>query len=144
MSLEEAVKDFPLNKINTKAPGSNYTPWRLLEHIRITQWDVLNFIQNPKYKYMKWPADYWPPRGKLATAADWKKTISSLKSDLKKFIKIVKNPKTDFNKVVPWGDSKEQTIFREIILVADHNSYHIGEFAILRAVMKTWPKGRTE
>lgn len=140
MDLDEAVEDFPMEHINSKVPNSTYTPWRLLEHIRITQWDILEYIRNPGYVWLKWPKDYWPPVGKKATPADWKKTIKDFNKDLKELIEIVKNPKTDLNAKTPQKDG--QPIIREILLVIDHNAYHIGEFAILRDVMRTWPSKR--
>ncbi|MBI4004969.1 DinB family protein [Candidatus Roizmanbacteria bacterium] len=138
MTFEEAVADFPMEKINTKPPNSDYTPWRLLEHIRISQWDILDFIQNSNYKELSWPDEYWPPKDKIATQADWKKTIASIQANLKALIAIVKDPATDLYRRIPHGSG--QTILREILLVADHNAYHIGEFAILRTVMQTWPQ----
>ena len=140
MDLQAAVKAFPMSKINTKAPNSTYTPYRLLEHIRISQWDILNFIQNPKYIYLKWPDDYWPKEGKKATPADWKKSTRLFKKDLAEIIKHVKNPKTNLLAKIPHGTG--QTLFREIVVVLDHNAYHIGEFGILRDVMKTWGKNK--
>ncbi len=134
----DTVKDFPMDKINTKAPNSTYTPWRLLEHIRITQWDVLNFVQNPQYEEMKWPDEYWPKAGVKATPAMWKKTLADFKKDLNAFVTIVQNPKTDLYNKIPHGDG--QTILREALLIIDHNSFHLGEFSILREVMKTWGK----
>lgn len=139
-SFEEAVASFPTNKINEQAPNSTYTPYRLLEHIRITQWDILDFIRNPNYKYMEWPKDYWPPKGKKATKAGWQKTIRDFKRDLAELIKIVQSPKTDLYRKIPHGEG--QTILREALLVIDHNTYHIGEFCILREVMQTWGKKR--
>lgn len=138
--FEDIVADFPLSKINTKAPNSTYTPYRLLEHMRITQWDIIDFIKNPDYKYMNWPKDYWPPVGKKATKADWQKTIREFKKDLKELIKIVENLKTDLLAKIPHGEG--QTVLREILTVIDHNSYHLGEFGILREVMQTWGKNK--
>ncbi|MBI2051789.1 DinB family protein [Candidatus Roizmanbacteria bacterium] len=140
MTFDEMVKNFPLKHINTDPPNSSYTPWRLLEHIRISQWDILEFIKNPDYVYLKWPEDYWPDSKKKATESDWKKTVRNFKRDLEELSEIIKNPVTDLHKPLAHGEG--QTIFREILLVADHNAYHIGEFAILREVMATWPNNR--
>lgn len=138
MTLEEAIADFPMDKINTKVSNSDYTPWRLLEHIRISQWDILDFIRNPNYEELSWPDEYWPPKDKSATAIEWKKTISAIQTDRNALLKLARDPATDLYSRIPHGDG--QTILREILLVADHVAYHIGEFAILRAVMRTWPK----
>ncbi len=141
MDLNDAVDGFPLSRINDKAPNSDYTPYRLLEHIRLTQWDIIEFVKNPKYKYLKWPDDYWPKVGKKATAEDWKDSITKFNSDLKELVRLVKNPDYDLMKKIPHGTG--QTFFKEILVVIDHNSYHIGEFGILRDVMKTWGKKKS-
>lgn len=138
MTLEEAVKDYPLSKINAVFPNGEYSSWHLLEHIRRTQNDILNFIINPKYKELEWPKDYWPERDEKATQKDWDKTITSFRKDLKALEKIVANPKTDLFAKIKWGEG--QTILREILLVADHSAYHIGEFAIMRQTMNTWKR----
>jgi len=140
MVFEDAVKDFPMNKINTHFTNESYSPWALLEHIRITQMDILDFIKNKNYKYIKWPDEYWPKKNKVATPTDWKKTINGFKKDLNELVKIVKNKKTNLYATIPWGEG--QTILREIITVGDHNAYHIGEFAIMRQAMGTWSKKR--
>ena len=136
MTFEEAVKDFPLDRINEKAPNSDYTPYRLLEHMRITQWDILDFIRNPEYKYIKWPDDYWPKEGYKASDKDWKKSIKLFKSDTEDLISFLMNPETDLYRTIPHGTG--QTVLKEALVVIDHNSNHIGEFGILRSVMKTW------
>ncbi len=137
---EDIVADFPVSKINTKASNSSYTPYRLLEHLRITQWDILDFVRNPEYKYIKWPNDYWPAENKKATKADWDKSVRSFKKDLKELVKIAENPKTDLLAKIPWGSG--QTILKEIFVIIDHNAYHLGEFGILRDVMRSWGKKR--
>ncbi len=140
MTFEEAIADFPVASINTVFPNSTYTPWHLLEHLRISQWDILDFIRNPNYQEMEWPKDYWPPQDQQATPADWERTIQSFQVDMRALQEIVKDPKTDLYARIPHGTG--QTIFREMLLVADHNAYHIGEFAIMRQVMGTWGERR--
>jgi hypothetical protein len=138
MTLFDAVESFPEKYMNTLFPNGSYTPWDLLEHMRHTQWDILDFMTNPNYKEMHWPDDYWPPAGKKATAADWQKTITQFRKDSEELQKMVKDKKVDLFAKIPHGDG--QTVLREILLVTDHNAYHIGEFAIMRQVMKTWGK----
>lgn len=138
MTLDEAVKDFPLKHINDCPPNIDYSFWALLEHIRITQWDILDFIQNPNYKEIEWPKEYWPKKSQKATAADWKKTIAYFKKDLKQLQKIAKDTSIKLDTKISHGAG--QTIIRELLTVADHNAYHIGEFAILRQVCNLWPK----
>lgn len=139
MTLEEATKDFPISQINANFHNGTYSSWHLLEHIRRAQWDILDFIRNPNYKEMEWPKDYWPAKGEKATKKDWDNTLAMFKKDSKELQSIVTNPKTDLYAKIPHGTG--QTILREILLVADHNAYHIGEFAIMRQVMNTWGKG---
>ena len=139
MSLDEAIANFPSEAINTKALNVDYTFWHILEHIRITQHDILDFCTNPNYVYIKWPDDYWPKQNQKATQKQWSKTISEIKRELALLIKLVEDPKNDLYKKFPWGEG--QNLLREAILVAEHNAYHIGEFAVLRQVMKLWPKG---
>ncbi len=142
MGFDEAVADFPLEFININPPNVPYTPWQLLEHLRFTQFDILDFMRNPNYKEPSWPDDYWPGEGKKADRKIWQATIKSFKKDLNELQKIAADPKTDLYFVIPWGD--DQTILEELIKVSDHNSYHLGEFAILRQVMYTWPQNRKQ
>lgn len=136
MNLDSVLKDFPEEHYNTRPPNVGYSFWHLLEHIRITQWDVLDFITNPDYKYMNWPEDYWPDKEKKVDTEEWDETISKFHADISELKKIVKDPDTDLVSEIPWGEG--QTIFREIVLIVDHNSYHIGEFGILRQVVDNW------
>jgi hypothetical protein len=140
MSFEEAVRQFPVDKINENLPNADYTPWALLEHIRIAQEDILDFIRNPNYEAKEWPKDYWPPEGKQASRADWERTIDGFKRDFADMQDIVKNPKTDLYQDIPWGEG--ETILREIVTLANHNAFHLGEFAIMRQAMGTWGKSR--
>ncbi len=136
MTFDDAVKDFPMNEINTTFSNGIYSAWDLLEHIRRTQSDILEFIVSPKYKEKEWSKDYWPDPKKKAHAKDWGKTINQYKADLKQLKNMVSDEKTDLYAKITNGDG--QTILREMMLVADHTSYHIGEFAIMRQVMGTW------
>jgi hypothetical protein len=140
MPYDQAVADFPINKINTRPPNVPYTPWHLLEHIRLTQWDILEFIRNPQHVSPPWPEGYWPDRDTKADQAAWQKTIQSFRADLKALQDIVQDPNTDLYGPIP--HAKNYTIFREILVVSDHSAYHIGEFGILRQVMGTWPENR--
>lgn len=140
MTFAEVTAEFPPRHFNTKPPNVNYSFWHILEHIRITQWDILDFSQNPKYKYIKWPQDYWPKQNAKATKAEWDKTIQQINANLQEMITLVKNPKNELFTPFPWG--KGQHLLREAILVAEHNAYHIGEFAVLRQVADAWPKKR--
>ncbi len=140
MTLDQAVADFPPEHINRRPPHVPYSPWHLLEHLRITQRDILDFIRDPQYREPSWPDEYWPPRDQDADPAAWEHTIRAFQEDLEALEALVRDPATDLHATVPHGQG--QTILREVLLVADHNAYHIGEFAILRQVMQTWPAAR--
>jgi hypothetical protein len=136
MPFDEAVAGFPLAHINDYPPHVPYTPWHLLEHLRIAQWDILKFIRNPAHISPSWPEGYWPPRSAHADAETWVSTITAFQADLHALQELVADPATDLYAALP--HAQDYTILREILVVADHNAYHIGEFAILRQVMETW------
>lgn len=140
MPFDAAVADFPTEYINTPAPNVSYTPWHLLEHLRIAQWDILEFIRNPDHASPDWPEGYWPARDATTDAAGWQATIDAFHADLAALEDIVTDPETDV--LAPISHAPDYTVFREILVVADHNAYHVGEFAILRQVMETWPADR--
>jgi len=137
MTFDEAVADFPVEYINRKPPHVPYTPWHLLEHMRLAQWDILEFSRDPKHRSPDWPEGYWPDRAEQADEARWRQTLQRFRADLEALQALVADPKTDLLSPLPHAPG--YTLFREILLAADHNAYHIGEFAILRQVMQTWP-----
>jgi hypothetical protein len=134
--FEDVVKDLPENMRGVTPQGLPHTAWMLLEHLRIAQWDILEFSRNPKYKPMKWPDDYWPKTEAPPSAAAWNKSVQQFRKDLKTTQNLVANPKTDLYALIPWGDG--QTILREVLLVADHNAYHIGQLVDLRRLLGAW------
>lgn len=140
MSFDEAVADFPPERINEYPPHVPYSPWHLLEHLRLTQRDILDFIRDPDYEEGQWPADYWPPTAATTDAAGWRTTLAAFRADMAAVQEIAADPQRDLHAAIPWGDG--QTLLRELLVIADHNAYHIGEFAILRQVMGTWGKSR--
>ncbi len=140
MSIKDAVADFPMKHINTKPPNVEYSFWHLLEHIRRTQKDILDYMRDPNYKEPMWPRDYWPARNHQATKRDWERTIKGIEKDLIILIRMAEDPNTDLFKIVP--DKNGASIYHELLMVGDHNAYHIGEFSILRQVVSTWPKNR--
>ncbi len=137
MNLSQAVADFPPGHYNTNPPNVPYTPWHLLEHLRIAQWDILEFVRNPEHVSPDWPGGYWPAPDEQADQARWQQTLNEFEADLQALQEMVADPTTDL--LAPLPHAPDYTIFREILLVADHNAYHIGEFGILRQVMGTWP-----
>lgn len=136
MTFDDAVAHFPREHMNTRPPHVSYTPWHLLEHLRITQWDILEFTRDPQHVSPAWPAGYWPARDAQADDATWEHTITLFRADLSALQQIATDPTVDLYAPIPHGNG--QTVLRELLLAADHNAYHIGEFAILRQVMQTW------
>jgi hypothetical protein len=132
IDLEAALNGFPLEHINTRIENSPHTAWELLEHIRLAQWDILDFSVNPEYREMTFPDDYWPKE--TGTEATWKASAAQVLADLKAMRDLVAEPKTDLFAPIPHGDG--QTILREAMLVADHNAYHLGQLMLLRRILE--------
>lgn len=109
----------------------------LLEHIRIAQWDILEFSRNPKHVSPKWPEGYWPGEDAPPSATAWNASIKKCQRDVKVMEDLVRNPKTDLFAKIPWGDG--QTILREALLIADHNAYHVAQLVDLRRLLGAWP-----
>jgi len=142
MPFEAAVADFPVDAMNRRPPNVSYTPWQLLEHLRFTQADIVDYIRNRTYLAPDWPENYWPASDAVATPDDWTATIDGFRADAAVLRDIVADPETDLTATIP--GTPGHTILREIRVVGDHNAYHLGEFAILRQVMGTWPPDRME
>jgi len=137
-SFDDAVADFPSKLRGAKLERLPYTAWQLLEHVRLAQWDILDFSRNPNYREMKFPDDYWPKAEAPPNEAAWKKSVAALRHDLKEMQELVENPKTDLFAKIPWGDG--QTVLREALLVADHNAYHLGQLVMLRRFLGAWER----
>jgi DinB superfamily len=143
MRFEEAVADFPTDAINRRLPDlPAYTPWHLLDHIRYAQWDILDYIRNREYLEATWPDNYWPRLDATATREEFDATIASFDRDRAALRDLVADPATELLAAIP--GTPGHTILREIRVVGAHNAYHIGEFAILRQVMGTWPVNRDD
>ena len=127
ISLEQVLVDFPIENINRRIEGS-HTAWQLLEHIRLAQWDILDFCVNADYKEMTFPDDYWPKKD--GTTESWKKSAEQTLADLQAMRDLVADKNTDLFATIPHGTG--QTILREALLVGDHNAYHLGQLVMLR------------
>jgi hypothetical protein len=132
--FDEAVKDFPAGIIGRKAEGAAYTPWQLLEHMRIAQWDILEFSRSASHVSPEWPEGYWPDKSVEAGEDDWRRSVESFRADLRALQELVEDPATDLYAPVPDGEG--QTILREALLVADHNAYHLGALVTLRRALE--------
>jgi hypothetical protein len=140
MDFEDAVADFPLTQINTRPPNCDYTFWHLLEHLRICQRDILDYIQADDYRWPSFPDDLWPEPSALASPADWARTIASFCADRQELVRIVNDPGVDLFAALPNSGEHRHNIVREIHIIASHNAYHTGELGSLRAAMDLWPK----
>jgi DinB superfamily len=136
ITFKRSIEDFPMNEINTRVPEIPYSSWELIEHMRIAQYDILDFIKNAGYKERKWPDDYWPPRDKTANRETWNKTIKSFNDDLNGLKELIEDPRTDFTAPIP--HAPDYNILREILVVADHNSYHTGQIILIRRALKIY------
>jgi hypothetical protein len=134
--FDDTVKDLPEKLRGVKPNGLPHSAWMLLEHLRLAQWDILEFSHNSKYKAPKWPDDYWPNTEAPPSAAAWNASIQQFRKDLKAMQDLVANPKTDLYARIPWGDG--QTVLREALLVADHNAYHLGQLVDVRRLLGVW------
>ena len=138
ISFDDAIKDFPAKLRGTKPNGAEHTAWQLLEHLRIAQWDILEFSRSGKHVSPEFPGGYWPKTEKPPNDDAWEKSITSFKKDLKAMEKLIEDTKTDLHAKIPHGTG--QTIFREALLVADHNAYHLGQIVLLRRLLGAWPE----
>lgn len=141
MSLAEATRAFPTSAINSHLPRVPYSFWHLLEHIRLTQKDMLDYMTSASYAEPPFPEGYWPGRGARATPTLWRRSLAQFHKDLGTVIALARDPARDLFEAVPHSAGKH-TFFRCCLVIADHNSYHIGELAIGRQVAGLWPKGR--
>lgn len=129
ISFEDFVAAFPAKACGKKIEGLPYTPWQVLEHLRIAQWDILEFCRDAKHVSPKWPEGYWPKPDDLGNEVLWKETVEKFRDDLKQIEELVANPSTDLFAKIPHGSG--QTILREALLVADHNAYHLGALVVI-------------
>ncbi len=136
VSFDNVFKDFPVNLRGVKPNGAPHTAWQLLEHMRIAQWDILEFSRSAKHVSPEWPGGYWPKTEKPPDENAWKKSLASFKRDLKAMEKLVADPKTNLYTRIPHGTG--QNIYREALLVADHNAYHLGQLVLLRRLLGAW------
>lgn len=134
VDLRTSLENFPRGLRGNKPQGAPHTAWQLLEHMRIAQWDILQFCLHAKHKSPKWPDDYWPQTEAPADDKAWDKSVRSFLSDLNAVCEMVKDPKLDLLAKIPHGDG--QTYFREALLVADHNAYHLGQLVLMRRMLE--------
>ena len=135
-TFDDAIKNLPAKLRGVKPENFPHSPWMLVEHIRIAQWDILEFSRNAKHKSPKWPEGYWPKTAEPPSAEAWNESVEQVRRDSTTMSDLVKDPGTDLFAKIPGGDG--QTILREALLVADHNAYHVAQIVDVRRLLKDW------
>jgi hypothetical protein len=135
LSFKEAVADFPAALRGKKPAGAPHSAWELLEHMRLAQEDILDFSRNPQYRAKKFPDDYWPPTPEPPDDAAWDRSVQQFQSDLKELQELMAD--TKFDLLAKLAHGKGQTLLREALITADHNSYHLGQLMFLRKMLES-------
>jgi len=135
-TFDAAIKDFPAKLHGTKPANLPHSAWMILEHLRLAQWDILEFSRNEKHESPTFPEGYWPKTEAPPSPKAWTESVAQFRADLKAMEDLVKNPSTDLFAKIPWGDG--QTILREAMLLADHNSYHTAQLIDVRRLLGAW------
>jgi uncharacterized damage-inducible protein DinB len=138
MSLDDAVVDLPVPLRGRKPDALPYSPWQLLEHIRITQHDILDFCRNPKYKEIAWPDGYWPQSAAPPSDTAWDASVRQIRKDRAGLEALARDESLDLAARIPHGTG--QTYLREILLVIDHTAYHMGELIVVRRLLGAWSR----
>lgn len=136
VEFDGVVEDWPVDLQGKKPKGAAHSGWEVLEHMRIAQWDILEFTRNPKHVSPDFPGGYWPKTQGPPEKNAWKKSVNAFRTDLKAMIKIVQSESTDLYSPLAHGDG--QTVLREALVLADHNAYHLGELVLLRRLLGAW------
>jgi hypothetical protein len=137
IGFEDFIEDFPVENCGQRLEGLPYTAWQVLEHMRIAQWDILEFSRDPAHVSPKFPKGYWPDPDEPGNAELWKDTVERFRGDLKQMQELVADQSVDLFAKIPHG--KGQTILREALLIADHNAYHLGALAVMGRILKASP-----
>jgi hypothetical protein len=137
LDFEAAVAGLPPELRGAKLAGLPHTPWRLVEHMRIAQWDILEFCRNSRHVSPAFPDGYWPAGDAPPGADAWDRSVAAFRADLQAMQDLVADPATDLFAAIPHGEG--QTVLREALLVADHNAYHLGQLVTVRRLLGAWP-----
>ena len=135
-NFEDAIRDFPVEMRGKRPKGSPHSPWELLEHMRIAQWDILEFSRNADYKSPKWPDEYWPAKPEPPDDKAWDRSVHGFCQDLQSLCALAQDTSVDLYAPIAHGEG--QTVLREILLAADHNAYHLGQLLLLRRILGGW------
>ena len=139
-TFDDAIEQFPMEHINIRPPDVPYTPWHIIEHLRISQWDILEFMRDPEHVSPNWPEGYWPSPDATADEEQWHESVRQFHTDMGAIKELAMNTDIELSAEIPHAPG--YTYVREFLLVADHKAYHVGEFAILRQIMGTWHQER--
>jgi hypothetical protein len=132
--FDDAVKDFPADLRGTRPPGAPHSPWELLEHLRITLWDILEFSRDARHVSPEFPSGYWPATQAPPDDGAWEKSVAAYRDDLRALGELTRDESADLFARIPHGDG--QTLLREVLLSLDHNAYHLGQFVIVRRTLE--------
>jgi DinB superfamily len=136
LDFEKASAGVPVKLRGAKPLSLPFTPWRLIEHMRIAQWDILQFSVDPHHVSPNFPDGYWPKADTPSNSEAWDQSVAAFRADLKAMMNLVADPGTDLFTPIPHGQG--QTILREALLVADHNAYHLGQLVTVRRLLGAW------
>jgi hypothetical protein len=133
LDFETAIKALPVGLRGTRPKNAAHSPWEILEHMRIVQWDILEFTRNAAHASPDFPTGYWPTAPAPPNEKAWDKSVSAFRADSQAIVDLVENHETDLLARIPHGDG--QTVLREVLLAADHNAYHLGQFVLVRQLL---------
>jgi hypothetical protein len=136
VEFETAIQGLGVSLRGKRPKGAAHSPWEILEHLRIAQWDILEFTRDAAHISPKWPEGYWPNKPAPPNAKAWSKSVNAFRADMKAIVDLVTNPDTDLFEKIPHGTG--QTVLREVLVVADHNAYHLGEMLVVRRLLGAW------
>jgi len=134
--FDAAIAHFPPRLRGVRPNGLPYSAWQLLEHLRICQWDLLEYSRDPKHVSPEWPDGLWPKSSKPPSAAAWARSVRTFREELAEMRALVRNPKIDL--LAPLRHAPEHTLLREALILADHNSYHVGQLVVVRRMLGAW------
>jgi uncharacterized damage-inducible protein DinB len=134
--MSAAIDKLSFEDLARKPEGAPWTLWELFEHIRIAQWDILEFSKSAEHQSPEFPKGYWPESSKPQDADVWEQSVASFRRDLASMKALVLDPEVDLHGKIPHGDG--QTILREAMLVADHNTYHLGQMVLVMKMLGRW------
>jgi hypothetical protein len=134
--FDKAIESLPVALRGKRPEGASHSPWEIVDHMRLAQWDILEFSRNPQHVSPAWPVGYWPKTQEPPNRTAWSKTVKAFQDDLAAMCELVASESTDLYTPIPHGDG--HTILREALLIADHNAYHLGELVLVRRLLGAW------